>query len=65
MFHQLDVRVEKEWRISMLKIAAYLDLQNAYNASHEEGFDYSFDYERREAVSGMPIFPNLGVRGEL
>jgi hypothetical protein len=65
VFHQLDVRVEKEWTVSVLKLAAYLDLQNAYNAQHSEGFGYSYDYSQREAIAGLPIFPNLGFRGEL
>jgi outer membrane receptor protein involved in Fe transport len=65
-FHQLDVRVEKQWRItSDFKLAAYLEVLNAYNASNPEGVRYSYDYSKRETVSGLPILPNLGVRGEL
>lgn len=64
-FHQLDLRVEKEWRWSPLTMAAYLELLNAYNAKSEEGSRYSYDYSRREAVSGMPFLPNIGLRGEL
>jgi len=64
-FHQLDLRVEKKWRAGPVDVAAYLDLQNAYNAENQEGFRYSYDYSKREAVSGLPIFPNIGVRGEL
>jgi hypothetical protein len=65
MFHQLDVRVEKEWAIGPAKVAAYLDVQNVYMAENAEGYRYSFDYRKREAVSGLALFPNLGVRGEL
>lgn len=64
-FHQLDLRVEKEWRWSPLTLAAYLELINAYNAKNEEGTRHSYDYSRREGVSGMPILPNIGLRGEL
>jgi hypothetical protein len=64
-FHQLDARVEKQWLIGPAKVAAYLDVQNVYLAENAEGYRYSFDYRKREAVSGLSLFPNLGLRGEL
>ncbi len=65
MFQQLDVRVQKKWRVGPGSVALYLDLQNAYNAENQEGYSYSFDYREKETVSGLPILPNLGLRGEL
>jgi hypothetical protein len=65
LFHQLDLRVEKSWRVSDLTITAFLELINAYAAEHVEGTRYSFDYSESEPVTGLPIFPNFGVRGEL
>ena len=64
-FHQLDARVEKEWKVGPAKVAAYLDVQNVYIAQNQEGYRYSFDYSKREAVTGVQLFPNLGLRGEL
>jgi hypothetical protein len=64
-FNQLDARVEKEWQVGAAKLAAYLDVQNVYLAKNPEGYRYSFDYSKREAVSGLSLFPNLGLRGEL
>lgn len=64
-FHQLDARVEKQWLIGPAKLALYLDVQNVYLAENAEGYRYSFDYRKREAVSGLSLFPNLGLRGEL
>jgi TonB family protein len=64
-FHQLDLRVEKRWQVSDLTLAVYLEVLNAYNAQNAEGARYSYDYSKRETVSGLPILPNLGVRGEL
>lgn len=63
--HRLDLRVEKQWSIGQGTLAAYLDLLNAYAAQTREGTRYSYDYRKSEAVSGLPIFPSLGVRGEL
>jgi hypothetical protein len=64
-FHQLDLRVEKEWRISDLTLATYVEVLNAYNAKNPQGKRYSYDYSKQESVSGLPILPNIGVRGEL
>ncbi len=64
-FHQLDARVEKAWKIGPASVAVYLEVQNAYMAENAEGYRYSFDYSKREAVSGLGLFPNLGLRGEL
>jgi hypothetical protein len=64
-FHQLDARVEKIWSVGPAKVAAYLDVQNVYVAQNAEGYRYSFDYSKRETVTGIQLFPNLGVRGEL
>jgi hypothetical protein len=65
LFHQLDLRGEKQWQLGPGSLTVYLDLQNAYNAQHVEGTSHSFDYTRQEKVHGIPIIPNLGVRGEL
>ena len=65
LFNQLDARVEKEWKLGPVKLATYLDVQNVYAAENPEGYRYSFDYSKREAVSGLALFPNLGLRGEL
>jgi hypothetical protein len=64
-FHQLDLRVEKQWQVSDLTLAVYLEVLNAYNARNAEGARYSYDYSKRETLSGLPVLPNLGVRGEL
>lgn len=64
-FHQLDLRLEKQFRIGPGSLAVYLEVQNAYLAENAEGYRYSYDYTRREAVPGVPILPNLGIRGEL
>ena len=65
MFNRLDVRVEKLWTFSRWKLALYLDVQNVYNAENPEGQSYDFEYRERQAVRGLPIIPNLGLRGEL
>ncbi len=65
LFHRLDVRIEKAWSLNPGKIALYLDVQNIYNHTNSEGIVYDFEYRRSMSISGLPIFPNLGLRGEL
>ncbi len=63
-FHQLDVRVDKTWTFDVWKLNLYLDIQNFYNHGNQEGWRYSYDYRQRDAVTGLPIVPVLGLRGE-
>lgn len=65
LFHQLDLRVERGFNVGPVKLGAYLEVQNAYNAKNYQGADYAFDYSKKEQVPGLPLFPNLGLKGEL
>jgi TonB family protein len=62
-FHQLDLRVDKEWVFDTWRLGAYLDVINAYNARNQEGTRYNFDYSESAPISGLPIIPTLGVSG--
>jgi hypothetical protein len=64
-FNQLDVRVEKAFRIGSGLLAITADVQNVTNAQNPEGYTYSYDYQAREPATSTPFFPNLGLRGEL
>ena len=64
-FHRLDLRVEKSWHVRSGSIAAYLDVQNAYNRHNEEGRAYNFDFTQAGVISGLPLLPSFGVRGEI
>jgi TonB family protein len=64
-FNRLDVRVEKTWKFDAWRLAAYLDIQNAYNAENREGTSYNYDYTQSAPIRGLPIIPIIGLRGEL
>lgn len=64
-FHQLDLRVDKEWNFKAWKLSAYLDVLNIYNRQNPEGVSYNFNYTQSTVISGLPILPVLGLRGEL
>lgn len=65
MFHRLDVRVEKKWTFADWSLAAYIDVQNAYNRQNQEGLIYNFNYSDSAVLPGLPILPSIGLRGEL
>ncbi|MCB9666919.1 MAG: TonB-dependent receptor [Myxococcales bacterium] len=64
LFHRLDLRIEKQWKLHYWQLAVYLDVQNVYNAENPEGTVYNYDFTETGAVRGLPIIPSLGVRGE-
>lgn len=64
-FHELSIRAEKSWTVGPTKLAAYLDIRNAYNRQNADGVVYSYDYARSAPVAGLPILPIVGLRGEL
>jgi TonB family protein len=63
-FHRLDLRIEKGWRVRTGSIAAYLDVQNAYDRHNEEGRAYNFNFTQSGVIAGLPLLPSVGVRGE-
>lgn len=65
LFHQLDLRLDKRWQFKAWQLSAYLDVQNVYNNSNTEGIQYNFNYTSRQFVSGLPILPSFGLRGEM
>ena len=64
MFHQLDLRVDKSWQFRLWKLSTYLDIQNVYYSQNVEGYDYNYNYSQRTVVTGLPIIPSIGVRGD-
>lgn len=64
-FHRLDIRVDKTWQFKSWSLSAYLDVQNAYNRKNPEGQQYNYNYSQSQPVSGLPILPIIGLRGEL
>ncbi len=63
-FFALDVRVDKKWIYDTWILSAYLDIQNLTNRGNVEQVSYSYDFARTANVTGLPIFPTLGFKGE-
>lgn len=62
VFHQLNVRVDKEFILKRVQIRVYFDVQNAYNRVNPEWVRYRPDFRGIDFVMGLPIFPSLGLR---
>jgi len=64
LFHQLDVRFDKMWTWDTWRLTAYLDVQNVYLSANQEGWQYNYDFSDKQALTGLPIFPVIGAKGE-
>ncbi len=65
LYHRVDLRVEKKWKFESWMLALFLDIRNVYNQQNQEGLIYSNDYRESTKLTGLPIIPALGIRGEL
>ncbi len=63
-FYQADLRVDKKLIYNESIWTFYLDIQNVFNTKNPESIQYSYDYSQKNTVSGLPILPALGVKGE-
>jgi len=63
--HELDLRLDRQWRWGPVKMTYFLDVQNVYLNQSPVGYFYSFDYQQRSAFRSLPILPSAGLRGEL
>jgi len=64
-FHQLDMRIDKTWTFNRWKLGLYLDIQNLYNRANTESLVYGGRQLYQSApISGIPFFPNFGLRAD-
>lgn len=63
--HQLDVRVDYNWKWGPTALTAFLDIQNLYMNDSVVTYFYSYDYSQRAAFKSLPLIPSIGLRGVL
>lgn len=64
-FHQLDVRIDKTFTFNRWRLGLYLEVQNIYNRPNAESLVYGGrQLFQQGRVTGLPVFPNLGVRAD-
>ena len=64
-FQQLDLRVDRKWIFDQWILTCYFEIQNALNRANPEGTRYNYDFTEQKKISGLPIIPSFGIRGEL
>lgn len=64
-FHQLDVRLDKEFVFPSWTLDLYLDVQNVYNQQNVEATIYDYRFRKEYDVPGIPILPVLGIKASL
>ncbi|HYI00725.1 TonB-dependent receptor domain-containing protein, partial [Hyalangium sp.] len=62
-FHQLDVRIDKNFIFDQWNLNVYVDLTNAYNNPAKEGILYNYNYSESAFLEGLPLLPILGAKG--
>ncbi len=62
-FHQLDIRVDKNFVFDQWNLNVYLDLTNVYNRPAKEGVLYNYNYSQSAFLEGLPILPVIGAKG--
>jgi hypothetical protein len=63
--HQLDLRIDRNWKWGPVEMTGFLDVQNVYMNDSIVTYFYSYDYSQRSAFRSLPIIPSLGLRGVL
>jgi TonB family protein len=63
-FNQLDLRVDKVFTFDRWRLSAYLDVQNVLRSDNPEAVGYNYDYRIVHPITGLPLLPILGVRGD-
>jgi hypothetical protein len=62
-FHQLDVRIDRDFSWGPFSGSVYVDVINVYNAQNSEAYQYAYDFSTRGKLPGLPFLPTLGIRG--
>jgi len=60
-FHQLDIRLLKEWRFASWTLVTFLEVLNIYNRQNVADYQWNDNYTEKEVQTYMPILPSIGV----
>jgi hypothetical protein len=63
-FFQADLRFDKKWVYDRWILTSYLDIENITNQQNTDSISYSYNYQKSEKVTGLPIYPSLGIKAE-
>jgi TonB family protein len=63
-FFQADARIDRRFVYDKWIFTAYLDVQNVTNRQNPEAQFPNFNCQGYSTLTGLPIFPSIGLRGE-
>lgn len=63
-FFQVDLRIDRKWVYDTWILSGYLDVQNVSMHKNQVGTAYSYDYSEKKEITGLPILPTFGLKGE-
>ncbi len=63
-FVQLDLRIDKRFVFKNWMLSVYVDCQNVTNTKNVEALVQNYDYTKEAYLTGLPILPVVGIRGE-
>ena len=64
-FHQLDIRIDKNFVFKTWTLDVYLDVQNVYNQANVEATIYDYRSRKEYDIPGIPFLPIIGVKASL
>ncbi len=62
IYHQLNLRIDRDFDVNFMTGTVYLDVLNVYYGQNSEGVVYQYDYARGAPIPGLPILGTLGIR---
>jgi TonB family protein len=63
-FFQADVRIDRRFVYNNWSFTPYLDIQNVTNRANPEALFPNYNCQGYSTLTGLPIFPTLGLRAE-
>ena len=63
-FYQADVRIDRRFVYDKWIFTGYLDVQNVTNRANPEALFPNYNCQGYATLTGLPIFPTLGLRAE-
>ena len=63
-FFQADLRIDRRFVYDKWSFTPYLDIQNVTNRANPEALFPNYNCQGYATLTGLPIFPTLGLRAE-
>ncbi len=60
-YHQLDIRLLKEWHFTKWTLVTFLEVLNAYNRQNVSDYQWNDAYTERTVQTYLPLIPSIGI----